>query len=201
MPVNIIKPPDSHSSNSSNGNSCSKWQKMSWQCVCSTWKGREGQWASRGSGGVKDLGTDEFTSLSKWNDIVVNLGATKSNNNERTNVGQDKTNSKHDGDKEASRERKREREERIERGGKGLQGSWMNNNETDKVKQQQIACPSALDATQYTHSYLLLSGSRCNVQRRQLPLPPTSHATSAALMKAVSELTVPPVPPYHPPRS
>lgn len=33
---------------------------------------------------MKDLGIDEFTSLSKWNDIVVNLGATK-NNNEATN--------------------------------------------------------------------------------------------------------------------
>lgn len=75
-------------------------------CVCAR-HGRGG----KGSGGMKDLGTDEFTSLSKWNDIVVNLGATKNNNNEatneptneRTNVGQDKTNSIHDGDKEAKR--------------------------------------------------------------------------------------------------
>lgn len=49
-------------------------------CVCAR-HGRGG----KGSGRVKDLGTDEFTSLSKWNDIVVNLGATKNNNNEATN--------------------------------------------------------------------------------------------------------------------
>lgn len=49
-------------------------------CVCAR-HGRGG----KGSGGMKDLGTDEFTSLSKWNDIVVNLGATKNNNNEAAN--------------------------------------------------------------------------------------------------------------------
>lgn len=38
--------------------------------------------------GCGDLGTDEFTSLSKWNDIVVNLGATKNNNERQT--GQNK---------------------------------------------------------------------------------------------------------------
>lgn len=55
--------------------------------------------------------------------------------------------------------------------GRGCKASEKDDNERDnarlhnnKAKQQQIACPSALDATQYTHSYLLLSGSRCSVK-------------------------------------
>jgi len=46
---------------------------------------RGGCWQEGGEiGGVwEDLSTDEFTSLSKWNDIVVNLGATKNNNEQR----------------------------------------------------------------------------------------------------------------------
>lgn len=184
-------------------------------CVCAR-HGRGGQ----GSGGMKDLGTDEFTSLSKWNDIVVNLGATKNNNNEaaneptneRTNVGQDKTNSIHDGDKEAKRRAVFASRGRGWGERRGCKATEKVDNERDnarlhnnKAKQQQIACPSALDATQYTHSYLLLSGSRCNVKgsvgrgewlwkgeevsgyRGKAPLAPLA---SAALMKTVSELTV-----------
>lgn len=150
---------------------------MSWQCVCRTWKGRAEGVGELGVGeqgvGVKDLGTDEFTSLSKWNDIVVNLGATKS----EPNVGQDKTNSIHDGDKEASQRGRRERERGRERrkGCKAAESTTDNGNSNNKAKQQQIACPSALDATQYTtHSYLLLSGSRCNVPRGGSPPFPST---------------------------
>jgi len=90
---------------------------------------------------LQDLGTDEFTSVSKWNDIVVNLGATKSSNASRPfpsggrqGQEQDKTNSMHD-----EREWEREGVIGVTGCGRGRGDSWRNN----KGKQQQIACPSA----------------------------------------------------------
>jgi len=87
---------------------------------------------------LQDLGTDEFTSVSKWNDIVVNLGATKSSNASRLfpsagRQGQDKANSMHD---ERARARGSHAGQRLS---EGESDSWRNN----KGKQQQIACPSA----------------------------------------------------------
>lgn len=128
----------------------------------------------RGDSRLQDSGTDEFTSVSKWNDIVVNLGATKSSGSSLVPfyppADKDKTK------QTACMMPERERERESDKVRRGRTDSWRNN----KGKQQQIACPSALGCNtqhniQRTHIYFVRREERILFHRLCRPATPPAQ--------------------------